>query len=217
MKKSSYLASMMCSNYAHLETEIKSLMDAGIDGYHMDIMDGHYVHNFGMDPSMIETIKKIDPNGTIDVHLMIQRPDQIIEKFLALNVDRIQFHPDSTLHALRLIQTIQAHGIEAGIVINPDTNIDVYESLFPYVDHVTLMTVSPGFAGQSFVETSYDRYQQLLVEQSKAHFEITIDGALSAQRVHTFDALAPNHYVLGTSSLFNETSFEDNLKILKRI
>lgn len=138
-------ASMMCANFQHLEREVQLLDRARIDCYHIDIMDGCFVPNFGMGLQDLEMIRSTTKT-MVDVHLMISNPSDYIDFFANKGVDIIYFHPESDLHPARTILKIKERGLQAGIAINPGTSAESIQELLPLVDVVLIMTVNPGFA-----------------------------------------------------------------------
>lgn len=139
---------MMCANFANLEKDTKDLEVAGVDIFHMDIMDGSFVPNFGMGLQDYELIRSVT-DKPLDVHLMVQNPSNYVEMFSDLGADIIYIHPEADIHPARTLDKIRAKGKKAGIAINPGTSIEAVIELLPLVDYFMIMTVNPGFAGQN--------------------------------------------------------------------
>lgn len=195
--------SMMCANFANLENEIHQLALAGSDIFHIDIMDGEFVPNFGMGIQDFELIRK-STNKLVDVHLMIKNPSNYVEKFADMGADIIYFHPETDLHPTRTIDKIKGLGKKAGIAINPGTSIESILELLPLVDFIMVMTVNPGFSGQKYLEFVDNKINKLVDLKADYEFEILVDGAISSERIQSLSALGVKGFVLGTSALFGK-------------
>lgn len=195
--------SMMCANFANLENEIHQLALAGSDIFHIDIMDGEFVPNFGMGIQDFELIRK-STNKLVDVHLMIKNPSNYVEKFADMGADIIYFHPETDLHPTRTIDKIKGLGKKAGIAINPGTSIDSILELLPLVDFIMVMTVNPGFSGQKYLDFVDNKINRLVDLKADYEFEILVDGAISSERIQSLSALGVKGFVLGTSALFGK-------------
>ncbi|GAA0341922.1 ribulose-phosphate 3-epimerase [Oceanobacillus oncorhynchi subsp. incaldanensis] len=195
--------SMMCANFNNLQEEVKELDNAGIDIFHIDIMDGHFVPNFGMGLQDIEVIKKAT-DKLIDVHLMISNPGEYIELFAGFGVDIIYIHPESDKHPTRTLDKIKEKGKKAGIAINPGTSIHQIEELLSLVDYVLVMTVNPGFSGQKYLDYVDEKIMKLVNLKINNTFEIIVDGAVSPTVMKKLSGIGVDGFVLGTSALFGK-------------
>lgn len=195
--------SMMCANYANLAQEVDSLDQAGIDIFHMDIMDGQFVPNFGMGLQDYELIRK-ETAKLMDVHLMIMNPERYVAKFAKLGADIIYFHPEADLQPARTIDKIHELGCKAGIAINPGTSVNSVKELLSIIDYLLVMTVNPGFAGQKYLPYVDAKISELVNLKDKYKFEITVDGAISPEKIQILTKMGVDNFVLGTSALFGK-------------
>ena len=195
--------SMMCAKYENLAEEIKELEEANIDIFHIDIMDGDFVPNFGMGLQDTELICKLS-SKKVDVHLMINNPSRYIKKFADLGVDIIYIHPESERQPVKTLQEIRELGKEAGIVLSPEISVDTIKPLLSLIDYVMVMTVNPGFAGQKYLSLVDEKIDELVEFRDKYNFKILIDGACSPEKIKILSLKGVQGFVLGTSALFNK-------------
>ena len=211
--------SMMCANYGNLEKEVQDLIDAGVDIFHIDIMDGQFVPNFGMGLQDVEFIRK-KSTIPVDAHLMIENPGNYVEKFAKLGIDIIYIHPEADVHPTRTLQTIKDAGAKPGIAINPGTAVETIKPLLPFVDYVMVMSVNPGFGGQKFIPESLDKVKEIrsLLDAKGLDTDIMLDGACSPERVETLSKIGVKGFILGTSSLFGkDKSYKELIKELRAL
>lgn len=180
MKK--ILPSVLAADFANLERDLKEMEDLGIDMLHIDVMDGNFVPNISFGFPIIESIRP-KLKSVFDVHLMISNPDNYIEKFCDAGCDMISFHIESTNHADRLIQVIQNKGKKAGIVLNPQTPIESIKYLLNKVDYILIMTVNPGFGGQTFIKEMLPKIEELNLIRIKNNYKflIQVDGGINIE------------------------------------
>lgn len=195
--------SMMCADYACLEREIRLLEDAGCDIFHIDVMDGRFVPNFGMGLQDIQCITRLS-KIPVDVHLMIEDPDRYVDLFASLGADIIYIHPETTRHPASVLQKIRSLGKKAGIAVTPHITAASVEPLLNLSDYVLVMTVNPGFAGQKYLPFVDAKIDRLLALKEELGFKIMIDGACSPERISTLGAKGVDGFVLGTSALFGK-------------
>lgn len=193
--------SMMCANYSNLEREIHILESAGADIFHLDVMDGQYVSNFGMG---IQDIKFICQCASIktEIHLMIKDPMRYVELFASCGVDIIYIHPEAEYHAITTLQKINELGLEAGIVLNPGTSVYSIQELLNVVDRVMVMGVNPGQAGQIYLPYAENKIEQLLGLKERYRFSIGMDGACNKEIIGRLSKKGVENFVLGTAALF---------------
>lgn len=209
--------SMMCANFADLQAEVHQLEDAGIDIFHMDIMDGQFVPNFGMGLQDYELISRI-ATKPLDVHLMIEDPGNYIKLFSDLGASLIYIHPEADMHAARTIGMIHGLGKKAGIAIDPDTALNTIRELLPLVDAVLVMTVNPGFAGQQFLEFVLPKLMEICELRQQFGYIVGVDGAISPQRIKQLGEIGVSNFVVGTSALFGKRqSYKAIVSELKRL
>ncbi len=198
-------ASMMCADYGHLGREVKKLEQAGIDSFHIDIMDGRYVNNFAMslyDMAYIASATKLP----LDVHLMIEHPRNNIDLFLdkLRPGDTVYIHPEAEYHPSTTLQKIINRGMHPGIAINPGTSVETVKEMLRIVDHVLVMAVNPGNASQMFLPFVGEKIEQLISLREKMGFKLFWDGACSADRMREYAPQGVDGFVLGTTLLFGK-------------
>ena len=194
--------SMMCARYGNLQREIDLLQDAGADIFHLDVMDGHYVHNLGMG---LQDISYICAHSSIktEVHLMMENPSEYIQLFAEAGVDIIYIHPESEYHAITTLQRIRDMGLEGGIVLNPGTAVATVTELLPVVRRIMVMGVNPGQAGQMYLPYAEKKIDRLLELKKEYNFSIGMDGACNIDRIVRLSRKGVQNFVLGTAALFN--------------
>lgn len=197
--------SMMCADFGSLEKEMEALNKADVDMYHIDIMDGNFVPNFGMGLQDLEFIRKATTKP-VDVHLMISNPHDYVDLFSEKGADIIYFHPETDRHPARTVDRIRAKGVKAGIALNPGTAIETIRPLLNLVDYVLVMTVNPGFAGQKYLSFVNEKINELvnLKDIRENCYHIMVDGAISPKKVKELSELGVEGFILGTSSLFGK-------------
>jgi ribulose-phosphate 3-epimerase len=180
MKKRFIAPSILAADFANLQRDIEMINNSEADWFHIDIMDGVFVPNISFGMPVLEAISK-HAKKTIDVHLMIIQPERYIKTFKSLGADVLTVHYEACPHLHRTIQEIKAEGMKAGIALNPHTSINVLEDIINDIDLVCLMSVNPGFGGQSFIENTYSKVEKLkeLITQKNASTLIEIDGGVS--------------------------------------
>ncbi|MBO4375052.1 MAG: ribulose-phosphate 3-epimerase [Lachnospiraceae bacterium] len=205
MERFELLASMMCADYGNLEKEVRELDEAGIDSYHIDIMDGRYVSNFAMSLNDLKYIRSAT-DKPLDVHLMIEHPINTIDLFISnlKKGDTIYIHPEAEYHPSTTLQKIINAGITPGIAINPGTSVDNVRMMLRIVKKVLVMSVNPGNAGQMFLPYIREKYTELLKLKDEMEFDIYWDGACGSDKIIEYAPLGVKGFVLGTTLLFGK-------------
>lgn len=197
--------SMLSANFATLANEIKEIEAAGADYLHIDVMDGTFVPNISFGPMVFGALRPMT-NLVFDCHLMVQDPERYVEATAQAGADIITVHYEATKHIHRVIQQIKSLGKKAGVVINPGTPVAALDSVLPEVDLVLIMTVNPGFGGQSFIESTLTKIAKLkaLREEHQYHYEIEVDGGVNAETGRKCLDAGADVLVAG-SYIFNQT------------
>ncbi|MBR3314429.1 MAG: ribulose-phosphate 3-epimerase [Atopobiaceae bacterium] len=212
------LPSMMCADFGHLADEVTALETAGADGFHLDLMDGTYVPNYGMGLQDIEWICK---NATVpcDVHMMVENPGRYVDKFAAMGAKVIYVHPEADPHVARTLATIRELGVKAGIAINPGTSFSAVEPVLSLCDYVLAMTVNPGFAGQAWLDFVNPKLGQLVAASHEGanHYEVLVDGNCSPERIAQASGMGVRGFVLGTAGLFGRGDYGTTMAALRAL
>jgi ribulose-phosphate 3-epimerase len=193
--------SILSANFSRLGEEIQDVAENGADLIHIDVMDGHFVPNLTMGPLVVQAIRPLT-QLPLDVHLMIANPEQYIPEFIAAGADMISFHVEATAHVHRALQMIRSAGIRAAVALTPSTPLQSVAHVLPDLDMVLLMTVNPGFGGQSFIPQMVEKTRQLQVMLQEAgldEVDIEVDGGISPETVGQITAAGANVLVAGSA------------------
>ncbi len=209
--------SILSADFSKLESQIKLVEDAGADLIHLDVMDGHFVPNITFGPKMVRDVNSIT-NLPLDVHLMIEHPEKYIKDFANSGADWISVHYETCDHLDNVLNMIKAHGCKAGVVINPATSVDVLNDSLNITDFVLLMSVNPGFGGQSFIKYSVDKAKKLREEinQRGNNVFIEMDGGIGIENIIDVKESGVNVFVCG-NSIFGSTDIPAAVKQLKNL
>lgn len=205
--KNKIAASMMCANIGNLMSEVNNVVHAGVDILHFDVMDGQFVPNFGFAPWMIKSLK--ESIGTVipfEVHLMIEEPENHLKSFLTAGADIVILHLKATRNIIPLLKEIRKAGAKAGVALSPTTGPEVLKYLIPYLDVVTIMTVSPGFAGGEFLPEMVAKVEDTfkIINTFGLPVEIEVDGNINSNTIPILARVGANIFVGGSSGLFRK-------------
>ncbi|SFK46378.1 ribulose-phosphate 3-epimerase [Lysobacter sp. cf310] len=208
--------SILSANFAKLGEEVDNVLAAGADWVHFDVMDNHYVPNLTIGPLVCEALRKHGVTAPIDVHLMVEPVDRIVPDFAKAGASIISFHPEASAHVHRTIQLIKSHGCQAGLVLNPATPIEVLDWVLEDLDLVLLMSVNPGFGGQSFIPSALDKLRRVRerIDATGKPIRLEIDGGVKADNIAEIAAAGADTFVAG-SAIFNVSDYADVIGRMK--
>lgn len=218
MKKNTIIApSVLAADFANLQADVEMINESQADWFHIDIMDGVFVPNISFGMPVLQAIGK-HAKKTLDVHLMIVDPDRYIQTFKDLGTDILTVHYEACTHLHRTIQAIKASGMKAGVALNPHTNVQVLEDVIQDLDLVLIMSVNPGFGGQSFIENTYDKVRKLktMIQEKGSSALIEIDGGVTDKNAKQLVQAGADALVAG-SFVFNSQDPLQTISELKNI
>ncbi|MEM1153252.1 MAG: ribulose-phosphate 3-epimerase [Pseudomonadota bacterium] len=200
--------SILSADFACLGQEVEDVLTAGADIVHFDVMDNHYVPNLTIGPMVCKALREHGITAPIDVHLMVSPVDQLIGDFAAAGASYITFHPDASIHVDRSLQMIRDAGCKSGLVFNPHQNLDALQYVLDKVDMILLMSVNPGFGGQSFIPSTLQKLRQAraIIDESGLDIRLEVDGGITPANIADVAAAGADTFVAG-SAIFNQDDY----------
>jgi ribulose-phosphate 3-epimerase len=208
--------SILSADFARLGEEVRNVIDAGADWIHFDVMDNHYVPNLTFGPMVCQALRK-HSRVPIDVHLMVQPVDALAQAFAKAGADLVSFHPDASTHVDRTLQLIKAEGCQAGLVFNPAQPLDVLEWVIDKVDLVLIMSVNPGFGGQSFIDSALRKTEQArrIIDASGRDIRLEVDGGIKVDNIRRVADAGADTFVAG-SAIFSQPDYKSVIDAMRR-
>ncbi len=209
MKENWIAPSILSANFAKLGEEVDNVLAAGADIVHFDVMDNHFVPNLTIGPLVCEALRKHGVTAPIDVHLMVEPVDRLIPDFAKAGASIITFHPEASVHIDRTLQLIRDNGCQAGLVFNPGTPLHYLDYVMDKIDMILLMSVNPGFGGQSFIPSALDKLRQVrkIIDASGLDIRLEIDGGVKADNIRAIKEAGADTFVAG-SAIFNQPDYK---------
>jgi len=202
--------SILSADFARLGEEVDSVLAAGADWVHFDVMDNHYVPNLTIGPLVCEALRKHGVTAPIDVHLMVEPVDRIVPDFAKAGASLVSFHPEASRHVHRTIQLIKDQGCQAGLVLNPATPVETLDWVLEDLDLVLLMSVNPGFGGQAFIPSTLDKLRQVRerIDASGRPVRLEVDGGVKPDNIEQIAAAGADTFVAG-SAIFGQPDYRE--------
>lgn len=214
--------SILSADFSRLGEQVRAAVDARAEYIHVDVMDGHFVPVITVGPLVVRSIKSIVAEGDaiLDVHLMIENPNRQIPAFIDAGADSITVHVETCPHLHRSIEQIREAGLKAGVTLNPATPLSSLAEILPYVDMVLIMSVNPGFGGQSYIPTSTDKIRKLrqtLDERDLSHVEIEVDGGVKIFNAAEIAKAGATVFVAGSAIFNQKASVAENISAFRKV
>ena len=200
--------SILSADFARLGDDVQRVLDAGADVVHFDVMDNHYVPNLTFGPMICDALRKYGITAPIDVHLMVSPVDDLISQFADAGASYISFHPEASQHVDRSLQLIKDKGCEPGLVFNPATPLHYLDYVMDKLHHILLMSVNPGFGGQSFIPATLDKLKEVKarIDASGQNIRLEVDGGVKVYNIAAIAAAGADMFVAG-SAIFNQADY----------
>ncbi len=209
--------SILSADFARLGEEVDAVLEAGADWVHFDVMDNHFVPNLTIGPMVCKALRDYGITAPIDVHLMVKPIDNLIEDFAKAGATYITFHPEASDHVDRSLQLVKSHGCKTGLVLNPETSLNLLDNCWDKLDMVLLMSVNPGFGGQDFIPTVMDKISALrkTIDQKKLNIRLEVDGGIKLDNIAEVANAGADTFVSG-SGIFGESSYQDVISKMRQ-
>ncbi len=209
--------SILSADFARLGEEVTAVLDAGADLIHFDVMDNHYVPNLTIGPLVCEALRRYGIDAPIDVHLMVKPVDRIIPDFAAAGATLISVHPEATEHVDRTLALIREHGCKAGLVLNPATPVDWLEYVLERLDFVLVMSVNPGFGGQTFIDSALRKIEAVrgIIDRSGLPIRLEVDGGVKVENIGQIASAGADMFVAG-SAIFRSADYAETIAAMRR-
>jgi ribulose-phosphate 3-epimerase len=216
MQQTVIAPSILSADFARLGAEVDAVLAAGADWVHFDVMDNHYVPNLTIGPLVCEALRKHGVTAPIDVHLMVEPVDALVPMFAQAGASHVSFHPEASRHVHRTIQLIKASGCAAGLVLNPATPVDVLDYVLDDLDYVLLMSVNPGFGGQSFIPSTLDKLRTVRerIARSGKAIRLEVDGGVKPDNIGEIARAGADTFVAG-SAIFGQPDYAAVIAAMK--
>lgn len=200
--------SLLSADFSRLGDEAQAVLDAGADMLHLDVMDNHYVPNLTVGPLVCAALRRYGIKAPIDVHLMTKPVDSLITEFAEAGATNITFHPDASTHVDRSLDLIRKHGCKAGLSLNPATTLDCLEYVLDKLDLILIMSVNPGFGGQSFIPSSLEKIRRTreLIKASGREIDLAVDGGVKTDNIAEIAKAGANMFIAG-SAIYNQPDY----------
>ena len=208
--------SILSADFARLGEEVNAVLDAGADIIHFDVMDNRFVPNLTIGPLVCQSLRDFGVTAPIDVHLMAEPVDNLILDFSKAGASYISFHPEASRHVHRSLNLIREKGCKAGLVFSPATPLTWLEHLIDDLDLILIMSVNPGFGGQSFIESSLDKINEVrkIIDSSGNNIRLEVDGGVKVQNIKEIAAAGADTFVAG-SAIFNSNNYSETISAMK--
>ena len=209
--------SILSADFARLGEEVSSVLDAGADVIHFDVMDNHYVPNLTIGPMVCSALRNYQITAPIDVHLMITPVEEMILEFAKAGASYISFHPEATAHVDRSLQLVRDQGCKSGLVFNPGTPIDCLEYLIDKIDVILLMSVNPGFGGQKFLPSTLKKLVKVrrVIDDAGLPIRLEVDGGISVENIREVADAGADMFVAG-SAIFNSNDYSATIRAMRK-
>jgi len=209
--------SILSADFARLGEEVDAVLEAGADWVHFDVMDNHYVPNLTIGPMVCKALRDYGVTAPIDVHLMVKPVDSLIEDFAKAGATYITFHPEASDRVDRSLQLVKNHGCKTGLVLNPETSLNLLDNCWDKLDMVLLMSVNPGFGGQDFIPSVMDKISDLrkTIDQKKLNIRLEVDGGIKLDNIAEVANAGADTFVSG-SGIFGESSYQDVISKMRQ-